>query len=226
MAERARRFGGHIDLAFLQSLDQLVGRQIDDFDLSIVEHAVGHGFAHTNTSEARDDVVQAFDVLDVERGEHIDAGIEQLHHVLPAFGVATARRIAVRKLVDQRQGGAAGKHRIDIHLVQRVALIGHGAARDDLERRDQRLGFGPAMRFDDRNHDIAARPQPLGTLPQHFEGLADAGGSAQENLQPAACLARGLLQQRIGGGALVAQRKSPIIAGTVARRTADSKPTL
>ena len=45
MAERAAGLGGDVDLAVLQPLDQLVGRQVDDLDLGAIEYAVGHRFA-------------------------------------------------------------------------------------------------------------------------------------------------------------------------------------
>ena len=38
---------GHVDLALLQALEQLFGREIDELDLvRLVEHAVGHRLAH------------------------------------------------------------------------------------------------------------------------------------------------------------------------------------
>ncbi|MBK1733683.1 hypothetical protein CKO41_18400, partial [Thiococcus pfennigii] len=54
MAERARRLGRDIDLAVLQPVDQLVGREVDHFDLGIVQHRIGHGLAHTHAGETGD----------------------------------------------------------------------------------------------------------------------------------------------------------------------------
>jgi hypothetical protein len=50
-------------------------------------------------------------VLHVQGGEHVDAGVEQLLHVLPALGVARARRVGVRELVDQQHGGLRARPR-------------------------------------------------------------------------------------------------------------------
>jgi hypothetical protein len=50
-----------------------------------------------------DDVVEAVYVLDVERRIDVDAGCEQFLDIEVALGIAGARRIAVRQLVDQHQ---------------------------------------------------------------------------------------------------------------------------
>ena len=52
----------------VQALQQFVGRQVDHLDLGAVEHAVRHRFAHANLGEARDDVVEALQVLEVDGG--------------------------------------------------------------------------------------------------------------------------------------------------------------
>ena len=82
----------HVDLAFGEALEQLVGRQIDELDLvGAGEHAIGHGLAHVDAGDLRDDVVQAFEMLHVDRRVDVDAGREQLLDVLPALRMARAR---------------------------------------------------------------------------------------------------------------------------------------
>ena len=73
--ERARRrLVGDVDLALLQPLEELVDGQIDDAHLvRLVEHRVGHRLADDDAGDLRDDVVQALEVLDVERREDVDA---------------------------------------------------------------------------------------------------------------------------------------------------------
>ena len=47
MLERALGLLGDVDLALLQALDQVVGREIDQLDrVGAVEHRVGNGLAH------------------------------------------------------------------------------------------------------------------------------------------------------------------------------------
>ena len=110
MLERALGLLGDVDLAFLQALDQVVGREVDELDrVGAVEDRVRHGLAHPHMRDLRDDVVQALDVLDVDRGIDVDAVVQQLLDVEIALGMAAARRIGVGKLVDQRRSAAAAR---------------------------------------------------------------------------------------------------------------------
>ncbi|CUS44389.1 hypothetical protein MGWOODY_Smn1161 [hydrothermal vent metagenome] len=203
MAECASRLGGDIDLAVLQPLDELVGRDIDDLDLRVLQDAVGHRLAHPNPGEAGDHVVEAFDMLDVEGREDVDAGVEQFLDILPALGVAAALDIGVGELVDQHERRATCQDRIEIHFGQCLAAIIDGATGDHLERRDQCLGLGAAMGLDYADHHVDAGPQPSRALVQHLIGLADPGCGAEEYLElPARLTLRGA-EQGIGGGAFV-----------------------
>ena len=71
-------------LALFESLDQLVGRDVDDLYLGVIGENVGHGLTHARLGEAGDDVVVAFDMLDLERG---DASILPLELVTGASKV-------------------------------------------------------------------------------------------------------------------------------------------
>ena len=63
-----------VDLAFLQPLDQVVGREVDELDrVGAVEDGIRDRLAHAHAGDLRDDVVQALDVLDVDRGVDVDA---------------------------------------------------------------------------------------------------------------------------------------------------------
>ena len=68
-----------------------------------------------------------------------------------------------------------------------------------------------AVRLDDADHDIVAVLFPGARLLQHFVGLADARGGADENLEPAgsALFAPGGLEQGFRRGSLV--RIAPLI---------------
>ncbi len=204
MADGALGLLRQVDLAFLEALDQILGREVDDLDVvGAVEDAVGHRLAHADARDLRDHVVEALDVLDVERGVDVDAGGEQLLDVEVALGMAAAGRVGVRKLVDQHQLGTARQDGVEVHLLERAALVVDAPARDELEPGDQRFGLAPSMRLDDTDGDIGALA-PLGLRRfQHLEGLADPGRRAQEDLQLAAALARNGLEQRLGRGALV-----------------------
>jgi hypothetical protein len=125
-------------------------------------------------------------VLDVQGGEHVDAGVEQLLDILVALGVARARRVGVGELVDEGEFGPPGQQRVEVHLLQHRAVIGHRAARNRLEASEQRLGLGPAVGLDHADHDVGAGLAPGAPDGEHLVGLADAGGGPEEDLEPAA----------------------------------------
>ncbi|MFK4625394.1 hypothetical protein ABIF50_008700 [Bradyrhizobium diazoefficiens] len=82
--------------------------------------------------------------------------------------------------------GRARDHRVEVHLLDRLAAVVEPLARDDFEPPHQRLGLGAAMGLDEADHDVdAGLALGMGTL-QHLVGLADAGSRADENLQLAA----------------------------------------
>ena len=83
-----------VDLAGLEAREQIVGRQIDQLDfIRFVEDAVRDRLALPHAGDLRDQVVEALEVLDVDRGPDVDALLEQLLDVLPALRMAR-RRIA------------------------------------------------------------------------------------------------------------------------------------
>ena len=92
---------GAVDLAgaqpFLQVLDGQI--QVDDL-VGLLEEAVGHGLADGDARDALDDVLEALEVLHVERADHVDAGVQQLEDVLVPLAVVAARNVRVRQLVD------------------------------------------------------------------------------------------------------------------------------
>ena len=68
---------GNIDFAFVQALAQIIRRQIDQHHfVSGIEERVGHRLAHLNAGHAADHVVQAFQMLHVNRCENINASFK------------------------------------------------------------------------------------------------------------------------------------------------------
>ena len=172
---------GHVDLALGEPLQKLLGRQVDQHDLvGLLEHAVGHGLAHLHPRDLLQDVVQPFEVLDVERGPHVDAGGEQLLDVLPALGVAAAGDVAVGKLVDEQQPRLARQRLVDVELAEDLVDVDRGLARDHLEALDERLRLAPPVRLDEADDDVAALLLLGARCRQHGVGLADARSRARE----------------------------------------------
>ncbi len=183
MGERAARFLRHVDLAIAQPLDQFVGRNIDDLDLGIFQNRIGHGFADADAGERRNDVVQAFDMLDVDRRIDVDPGAQQFLDILIALGVPAARRVAVRKLIDEHQLRPAFEDRVDVHFAKTMPLMIDRAARNDLMTVDECLGLAAAVGFDHADHDIDPGLAPLPAVGQHLPCLADARSRAEKHFQ-------------------------------------------
>ena len=68
-----------VDLPGAQALLQVLDGEVQVHDLvRLLEEAVGDGLAHADARRALDHVVQALQVLHVERADDVDAGVEQL----------------------------------------------------------------------------------------------------------------------------------------------------
>ncbi len=116
-----------VDLARLQARQQLVGRNIDQHDfIGFIEYGIRQGFRDADTGDPADHIVQAFQVLHVDGGEYIDAGIQQFLYVLPALRMTRAGRIRMRQFIDQDQFGMAFQRGIDVELGDRLAAIVDG----------------------------------------------------------------------------------------------------
>ena len=118
---------------------------------------------------------------------------EQLLHVLVALGVPAARGVGVGQLVHQGDRRPPRQDGVEVHLLQHHAAVLDLAPRHLLQVADQGGGLGPAVRLDDADdHVHALLLEPLPLL-EHLVGLADAGGEAEVDLQPAPLL---LAEQR------------------------------
>jgi hypothetical protein len=73
--------------------------------------------------DLRDHIVEALDVLDIDRGVDVDAMIEQFLDVEVALGMAAAGCVGVGELVDQRDLRMAGDEGVEVHLLERLASV-------------------------------------------------------------------------------------------------------
>ena len=175
-----------IDLAFVEASNQILGRKVDQLDVAgEIDHRIGHGLADSNFGYSGNDVVQAFDMLDIEGRIDIDPGDEQLLDIHVAFGMPALRRIGMRKLVDQDEARPSRQNSVKVHFGERVALVIDDPARDNFEPLQKRLGLLTAMRLGDADDDIGAFGLFCPRCRQHFIGLADARRGAEKDLQAA-----------------------------------------
>src|SRR6516164_93693 len=189
MAYRALRLLRHVHLALAQTLDQIFRREVDNLDIvSLVEDAVGYRFPHPDSSDPRDDVVQALDMLDIKRRKNIDPSSDDFLDIKIAFGMSAAWRIRMSELVDEHERRAALEDRIKIHLAQEMAPVLDLLSRDDLKAFEKGFGLSPAVGLDDADDYVAPFAAPSLSSQKHFVGLAYPWRSTEKNLEPAAAL--------------------------------------
>ena len=101
---------GRVHPALAQPAQQRLGRDVDEHDLvGLLQRLVGQRLAHTHAAVLGRAVVERLQVLDVERREDVDAGLEHVLDVLVALAVLDPGRVGVRELVDQAQLRRAGE---------------------------------------------------------------------------------------------------------------------
>src|SRR5262249_19851762 len=99
-------------------------------------------------------------MLDVHRGDNVDALLEQKQHVLPALAVASARHVGVRELVDDGDLWPAMHNGVDVHLLERDAAVFDFLPRYDFEIADLRLCLRAPVRLDEADDNVhAASPE-------------------------------------------------------------------
>ena len=94
-------------------------------------------------------------MLDVDRREHVDPGVEHVLDVLVALGVLDARRVGVRELVDQAQLGRAREDRRQVHLLEHRLAVADAPARDHRQALGERGGLGAPVGLEQADHDVA-----------------------------------------------------------------------
>ena len=158
-----------------QAAAQGVGRHVDQLDLI---GAVDEGVGDRVTVHARDpgdDVVERLELADVERGDHVDAGVEDRLHVLPTVSPPTTGWVGPTEVVDECDGRPAVDHRGGVHR--------------PLQRFDARQTVGARRRVaapvvvEHGQDDVGAAFGTAVTLVEHGERLAHAGRSTEVDAQ-------------------------------------------
>jgi hypothetical protein len=171
---------GRVDVAVREPAAQRLRGDVDQLELlGTADDLVGHRLLLAHPGDLLDDVVDALQVLDVDRGEHGDPGGQQPLDVLPALLVARAGDVGVRELVDERDLWRAGEDRVHVELGELAAAVDDRTPRHDLEADQQRVGPGPLVRLDQADDDVGAALDAPVRLAEHRERLADAGCGAE-----------------------------------------------
>src|SRR5262245_21005417 len=178
---------GRVHVAAREPVARRSGRGVPELDLGgAADDLVGDRLLLLDAGDLLDDVVQRFEVLDVERGDDRDARVEQLLDVLPALVVPRAGRVRVRELVDEGDVGPAGEHGVDVHLPDGCSAVLDVFARDDLEVADLFRRLRPAVWLDVADDDVLAVAGAAPPLVEHGVRLADArcGAEVDAELAP------------------------------------------
>ena len=118
---------------------------------------VGHRLALRDAGDPLDHVVERLEVLDVDRRDHVDPGVEQLVDVLPALLVARPGHVGVRELVDQRDLGRRARtasRSISSNVGAAVGRPSRGAR--PRGRRPARRSWLAAVGLDEADDDVGA----------------------------------------------------------------------
>ena len=138
-----------IDLAGAQAFLELLGGEVDEHDLvRLVEDPVGERLADADLGQLEDRVVEAFEMLDVDRRDRRRCRPRAPRRCPASASRCASRRVRVRELVDQRELGPARDHGVDVHLLEleRPVLRRAGAARPRALRRARSSRGGRAAR--------------------------------------------------------------------------------
>src|SRR6185437_9613645 len=134
--------------------------------------------------------------------------------------VTRTRGVAVRKFIDENDGGTSRERRVKVELLQHGAAIVNGAAREDYESLDQSLGLRTAMCLHHADDDIGTATSLFMRRLEHGIGFPHAGVGAEEDLEfplvlPSFCFLHSS-QQDIWILSFKRHRSNPRIAANVA----------
>ena len=141
--------------------------------------------------------MQAFQVLDIQRGDDVDAGPKDFLDVLVALGVAAAGGVGVGQLVDQRNRRPPLEQRVHVQFLQHDAAVLDPSAGHLLQFADLGDGLRPAMRLHVTDHHVDALAAEPVSLLQHVVGLAHARREAKIDFQPSSLLAANEVQEKL-----------------------------
>src|SRR4051812_34865527 len=110
-----------VNFALLHPSNEVLWREIDQLDLvGLVEDRIRYGLSHSDTGDLSYDVVQALDMLDVERRPNREAGSNEVLNILVPLRMAASRRVGMSQIVDEHKLWAAQQDRVEVDLTGQV----------------------------------------------------------------------------------------------------------
>ena len=140
---------GGIDVAVDHPSAERLGRDVHDLDLvGTPDDLVRDRLLLLDPADLLHHVVEGLEVLDVDRRDDVDAGVEEGIDVLPALLVPAAGDVAVGELVDQRHRRAPRQDAVEVHLLERRPAVAQPHARHHLEPLEALRGVRAPMGLD------------------------------------------------------------------------------
>ena len=173
-----------INLSLLHALDQVGRLDIDERQLvRVIENFVGNTLVYVHRRRGIHRVVQAFDMLDIDRGIDVYAAVDYLLHVQIPLAVFASRGVGVRQLVHEKQLRTAREGGIDVKFLQQNAAVGKLLQRETLQPLRHFQRFGTVVRLQITDDDVYPKRFQILRGLQHGVGLAHARRIAEENFQ-------------------------------------------
>ena len=165
-------------------LAQRARAEVDQADLvRAVQQLVRERLADVDAGECQDAVVQALEVLEVDRGPHLDAVGAQVLDVLVALAPRCTGRVRVRQLVHAGDRRASLDDPVDVRLRRSPTSGAVLDARGHLDPSSPLLGAGPSVRLEVPDHEVDPLLDRQSRIPEHLVGLADARGGSEVDAQ-------------------------------------------
>ena len=178
-----------VNLPVLQALSQFLRRNVYQLHLSgIIKNIVRDSFIYPHMGNGCHDVMKALQVLHIDRGVHVDSGVQQLNHILVALFVTAALGIGMGQLIHQNQIRPSHKGRIQVKFLQDDSLIRYRHWGQQLHSGQQLHCIRPVMGLYVSGHHIPSRCLFLPGSLQHGVCLAYSGRVSEEYFKPSPCL--------------------------------------
>ena len=181
-----------VDVAAAHSIDERFGSQVHHHGFACAErNPVGNGFTNSDTGDGTHGGSDAFDVLDVERGNDVNLCGEKFLDVFIALAVAAAGNIGVGELINEDDAGAASEDGVNIHLFERSALVIDFLTGNGFELGGEFLDALAAVSFNDADDDVFSAAFAAEGFAQHAVGFADAWSISKEEFKNPPRVGRG-----------------------------------
>ena len=189
LAEVARQRGvdpvGGVDVAVGHPAPQRLRAHVHQLDLvRRTDHVVRDRLALQDAGDLPGHVVERLQVLDVDGGDDLDAGVEQGLDVLPPLLVPATGHVGVGELIDQHHVRVTRQDGVEVHLLLHRAPVGDLRPRDELQALQLALGPRPTVGLDVADDEVGAPLDATVALVEHGVRLAHPRSGAEVDAQP------------------------------------------